>query len=238
MVGDIVDKLSSLTRAQFNVLIRNLGLRAGDFLPDNAEPTSRAVQLLNYWQGQNRGIDHLETAINDLTTPLQTPAPNEVQDRGFESSSTARVQIVIDVNFDAYDARLERLLRYGLAAFLELDASAIRVVRVERGSLKLLVELPVHSRQRLLEAIERREPRLLEYLRDLPPIIRASSYDQSDESPSSSAAIESRRSLQRHLWRPQTGPHSRSVLSAHSPKTMMATIREPGMKLRCTSMHI
>jgi hypothetical protein len=64
--------------------------------------------------------------------------------------SATKLQLILDLDLRDVDSTYRRLLRYGLAGFLEIPPEAVRIVKVERGSVKVTVQLPTESAWLLL----------------------------------------------------------------------------------------
>jgi repressor LexA len=81
-----------------------------------------------------------------------------------ESEPRARIRIEIDLDPSQFSDLLQRLLQSGLAGFLEISPNTVRITSIERGSIRVTVELPAHSAWRFLSAYQRNDPELLKYL--------------------------------------------------------------------------
>jgi len=77
---------------------------------------------------------------------------------------TSRVRFHLAIDFEAFDPRQRLLLAHGLASFLGLDPNAVHITSVERGSVKVEVELPSEAAERLREVLSDRSPLLEAYL--------------------------------------------------------------------------
>lgn len=99
--------------------------------------------------------------------PLQQPAK--------------RVQLTLAVEFTTFDERLERLLVIALAGLLEISPDAIKICSVEKGSVKLVVELPLDAAERLVKAGESGAIALEDYLDSLGEIVVSGTLNDSDE---------------------------------------------------------
>jgi DNA-directed RNA polymerase specialized sigma24 family protein len=75
-----------------------------------------------------------------------------------------KVELTIAMEFEYFDQRYQRLLQHGLAAFLAITPDAIRITAIEKGSVKVTIELPTQSAERLLRAFQREEPQLFAQL--------------------------------------------------------------------------
>jgi tetratricopeptide (TPR) repeat protein len=83
-------------------------------------------------------------------------------DIGPEPMTTLELTIKMEV--EDFDGKNQRWLQYAIAAFLEIQPNAIRIVSTKRGSVKVTIKLPKRSAERLLSAYERHEPELVRYL--------------------------------------------------------------------------
>lgn len=76
----------------------------------------------------------------------------------------ARVLLTIQMEISNFDEKNQRFLQNAIAGFLEIRPSAVRISSIEEGSVKVSMELPASSAERLLDAYERNDPALAEYL--------------------------------------------------------------------------
>jgi hypothetical protein len=79
----------------------------------------------------------------------------------------AKVHIEIDMELDRFDGMFQRLLQSGLAGFLEIPPSSVRITSIGKGSVKVTIELPAQSAERLSSACRRNDPELVKYLAPL-----------------------------------------------------------------------
>ena len=77
-----------------------------------------------------------------------------VEDRP-KQQDFARVEIRIDMRFEDFSSLHRKLLRHGLADFLEIDPKDIQVISTEPGSVRVTVELPAKAVEKLLGAWRR-----------------------------------------------------------------------------------
>jgi hypothetical protein len=77
-----------------------------------------------------------------------------------QREDTTRVMLTIDMEFNHFDQRYQRLLQHGLAAFLEISPNAVRIVSIRRGSVIVTLELPTQSVEKLLNAYRDNNPEL------------------------------------------------------------------------------
>jgi len=100
----------------------------------------------------------LRTAIskphNLLDAPIGIPGPK-----------TKKVTIELDL--EHFDERNQRWLQYGLAGFLEISPNVVRITSIEKSSVKVTIELPTQSAERLLSAYKRNDSELVKYLAPL-----------------------------------------------------------------------
>lgn len=76
-------------------------------------------------------------------------------------------RVIIELELEHLDKKNQRWLQYGLAAFLEISPNSVRIASVEKGSVKVTVELPQDCAVRLLRAYEREDAELTKYLAPL-----------------------------------------------------------------------
>lgn len=88
-------------------------------------------------------------------------------DLGSQLGITTKLQLTIDMELKDYDEKLERWIKHGIAGFLEISPTAVRIISKEEGSLKVTIELSPADAKRLLGAYERDDPGLAEYLSPL-----------------------------------------------------------------------
>lgn len=81
--------------------------------------------------------------------------------------ATTRLELTIEVELEDFNDKNQRWLQYALAAFLEIAPNAVRVAAIERGSVRVAVELPTSSAERLLSAHKRGDAELAKYLAPL-----------------------------------------------------------------------
>lgn len=76
--------------------------------------------------------------------------------------SAFRLEITIGMDSsERFDDKNQRWLQYGIAAFLEIPPQAVRIVAIEQGSVKVTIELPARSANRLMIAYQEHNPELL-----------------------------------------------------------------------------
>jgi CHAT domain-containing protein/Flp pilus assembly protein TadD len=78
-----------------------------------------------------------------------------------------KVHIEIDMELTRFDEMFQKLLWSGLAGFLEISPSSVRITSIEQGSVKITIELPARSAERLLDAYKRNDSELSKYLAPL-----------------------------------------------------------------------
>ncbi len=52
------------------------------------------------------------------------------------------IKLVINMNFDNFNPNQERMLRFAIAKFLEIEPDEVNVIKVERGSVEVTIKLP------------------------------------------------------------------------------------------------
>lgn len=85
------------------------------------------------------------------------------EDSILETTTTATITLEIEELPD-FDERYQRLLQYGIAAFLDIPPNAVRIMSVKKASLKITVELPREAAKNLLDAYKERDAELYKYL--------------------------------------------------------------------------
>lgn len=80
-------------------------------------------------------------------------------------SSKARVELTLAVELSDFNERNQRLIQYAIAAFLDISPNDVQITSVEESnSVKLTLELPIDSLEKLLDAHEKCSAELEEYL--------------------------------------------------------------------------
>jgi tetratricopeptide (TPR) repeat protein len=92
-----------------------------------------------------------------------------------------RVQLTLSVEFTTFDVRLERLLVHALAGLLEISPEAVKICSVEKGSVRLVVELPMDAAERLIQAGESGVMLLEDYVDSLGEIRVSGAPENSEE---------------------------------------------------------
>jgi CHAT domain-containing protein/tetratricopeptide (TPR) repeat protein len=103
---------------------------------------------------------------------------------------------VNNIELKDFDGTSQRLLRYAIAAFLDISPDDVRIASVERGSVKVTIELPTESIEKLKNAHQRNDPELAELLA---PLVLVELRPEAMEAPASSleSLIEQIRGLPR-----------------------------------------
>jgi hypothetical protein len=78
-----------------------------------------------------------------------------------------KMELTINLELEDFNDTTQRLFQYALAAFLGIPPHHVRIASIERGSVKVTIELPTRSAEKLLGAYERNDPKLLKYLTPL-----------------------------------------------------------------------
>ena len=76
-------------------------------------------------------------------------------------------KVTIELELEHLDEKNQRLLQYAIASFLETSPNTVRIASIERGSVKVTIELPTESAERLLNAYKRNDSELVKYLAPL-----------------------------------------------------------------------
>jgi len=80
--------------------------------------------------------------------------------------TTTRLEVTIEMEAEDSSEKNQRLLQYGIAAFLEIPPSAVQIASTGRGNVNT-IELKTQSAERLLSAYGRDEPELARHLAPL-----------------------------------------------------------------------
>jgi len=78
-----------------------------------------------------------------------------------------KVELTIQMELENFDARNQRWVQFAIAAFLEISPNDVRILGIERSSVKATVELPTKSEKKLLSAYKRDDSELAEFLAPL-----------------------------------------------------------------------
>jgi small GTP-binding protein len=85
----------------------------------------------------------------------------------FANHRSIEITVVIDAEHERFGEKNKMLLQYGLAAFLQIPTDAVLIKFIEKGSVKITLELPAESAEKLLKAYEDRDPDLYSSLGQL-----------------------------------------------------------------------
>ncbi|MBI1926498.1 nucleotide sugar dehydrogenase, partial [Candidatus Poribacteria bacterium] len=76
-----------------------------------------------------------------------------------------KVELTIEMELDHFDEKNQRWLQHAIAGFLEISPNAVRITLIERSkSVKVTIELPKQSAEKLLSAYQKNDPELIKYL--------------------------------------------------------------------------
>lgn len=75
-----------------------------------------------------------------------------------------KIQLTIDMELENFTDKNQDWLQYALAAFLQIPPNAVNIVAMEGGSVKVTVEIPEKSVEKLFEAWKNNDARLESYL--------------------------------------------------------------------------
>jgi hypothetical protein len=81
-----------------------------------------------------------------------------------ESEPTRRVTLTLDMEFESFDEKRQRLLLHALAGFLDISPDAIKIRSTDPGSVRVELELPARSARKLLDAAQTRDSTLEHFL--------------------------------------------------------------------------
>ena len=124
-------------------------------LPDELKPlTKRQALILSqyHWSaGSKMLVERLKEVLG------QTPQ--------------SKVELNLNLQLSEFDEKNQRLLRYAIAAFLEIAPSAVQITSIKRSnSIKVSLKIPEKSAEKLLNAHRNRDPELDEYFKSSPLI--------------------------------------------------------------------
>lgn len=99
----------------------------------------------------------------------QKPYHDKQSNVASDSNGVTRIILTIDMELEQYDARNKRLLQHALAGFLEISPDAVKITSTERAnSVKVTVELPTQSAEKLLQSYTDNDPSLSHALKKFP----------------------------------------------------------------------
>lgn len=78
-----------------------------------------------------------------------------------------KIWVTIETGPEHFDGKDQRFMQHAIAGFLEISPNNVRIISVEKGSVRIIIELPTESAERLLHAYERKDPELAKYLAPL-----------------------------------------------------------------------
>jgi acyl carrier protein len=81
-----------------------------------------------------------------------------------------RVRLTIEMSIEAFDERYRRLLRHALASFLDANPEDVEILRVEEGSVRVTIRLPLSLAEKLLSAHDTGNQDLGIYLKPFPEV--------------------------------------------------------------------
>ena len=140
-------------------------------------PRDREPLSLKSKARADREMADLVREVGSFFEPEALSAEKEAGE-GPGAQEKARVQILIDMEFEEFSKRYENLLRHGLADFLKIAPQDVRILSAEPGSVKLLVELPTEAAQRLVMAWEKNRLQLRRFFQPANLQRRATSKGQ------------------------------------------------------------
>jgi hypothetical protein len=83
------------------------------------------------------------------------------------SEPMTRLVLTIEIGVGDFNKQNQEWLQSALGAFLRIPPNDVQLISTEPGSVKVTVELPTRSAERLLSAYEENNPKLAEYLAPL-----------------------------------------------------------------------
>ncbi len=133
--------------------------------------------------GWARLVKAIQTGMKRLTKEESTPPPHsptlvpEVEEHqvlqqheNLESITepTTQIVLIIEMELKDFDATQQRWLQYALAKFLDISPDSVQTTSMQKtSSVKVTIELPRQSAERLLNAHERKDSELVERLAPL-----------------------------------------------------------------------
>src|SRR6185436_11609567 len=72
--------------------------------------------------------------------------------KGFEVTPREVVEITIEKDYEIFDEYQENLLRHALANFLQVGPQYVRILSRKKGSIRIVIELPIASAHTLVAA--------------------------------------------------------------------------------------
>jgi hypothetical protein len=76
------------------------------------------------------------------------------------SKPACKVELTIAMELEQFSEKEQRWLQHAIAGFLEIPPQAVRIASIERGSVKVTIELPRQDANRLLSAYRNKDPEL------------------------------------------------------------------------------
>ena len=76
----------------------------------------------------------------------------------------SRVRFNLAIEFDSFDTKYQVLLTHAIASFLGISPSAVKISSVEKGSVRVAIDLPFEAAVRLRNAISVGDPLLRDFL--------------------------------------------------------------------------
>jgi hypothetical protein len=79
-------------------------------------------------------------------------------------NTKSKIEITLAIELSDFDERNQRLFQYAIAAFLNVAPGNVRIISVEESnSIKVILEVPSESAEKLVEAARRGDPELKAY---------------------------------------------------------------------------
>jgi hypothetical protein len=110
-------------------------------------------------------LDAIYTITRKTEKTVDEIAENMVKDK---KSNIKKVIIIID-NYDILDFNTthKQLLCNGLAVFLNVAPSDVKIIDVEAGSVRVTVEIPEERVEEIVQAVKESDPKLMEIVKPL-----------------------------------------------------------------------
>jgi RNA recognition motif-containing protein len=87
--------------------------------------------------------------------------------RDIYSLPKTKVELKIKMEIENFDEKNQRWIQNAIAGFLEISPESVQIVSIEKGSVKVIIELPTHYAEILFKAYKRKDPELLKILEPL-----------------------------------------------------------------------
>jgi len=163
------DRNASLRRqlAEAEKNLRLLEEREAEYVLSTEVP----LQLLKERRRLRERITHLKAQLKEGAESTKINRRKPYVMRQYENVDNMpelarKFELTIEMELE-HNERNQRLLQYAIAGLLQISPNAVRIVSIERGSVKVTIELPAESAGWLWTAFKRNSIELHEYLAPL-----------------------------------------------------------------------